>query len=93
MEKEQFRGTNIGHKISHLCFSVPSTIALKRQSHIQCINHGLYDKNPDFNSKGRKPAAYGVLDFRLGEHFTYVLLIMSTNGINEYRHQSKRHKM
>lgn len=66
MEKEQFRGANVANKISHLCFSVPSSANIRKQSHIQCINNNLYDANPNFVGKGRKPAPFGVLDFRLG---------------------------
>ncbi|KAI1301533.1 DNA-directed RNA polymerase III subunit RPC1 [Halotydeus destructor] len=66
MEKEQFRGSNIGQKISHLCFSVPSSLVIKKQAQIHCINNRLYEVNPAVVSKGRVPANYGVLDCRLG---------------------------
>ena len=66
MEKEQFRGTNAGHRISHLCFGVPDPLTIRRHSHLQCINNSLYDSSQSVG-KNRKPAPYGVLDNRLGE--------------------------
>lgn len=72
MEKEQYRNTNSGQRISHLCFSVPSAGTLKKQSHIQCINHVLYDAAAPNVGKGRQPAPYGVLDFRLGKQNAFI---------------------
>lgn len=63
MEKEQYRGTNFGMKISHLCFGVPTAIDVRKQSHIQCINKTLYESSM---GRSRKPFPFGVLDTRLG---------------------------
>jgi len=63
MEKEQYRNTFYGMKITDLSFSVPNSQDLRKQSHIQCINTHLYSAN-EKNSK--KPAPYGVLDLKLG---------------------------
>jgi hypothetical protein len=63
MEKEQYRGCNVGLKISQLSFSIPNAIDLRKQSHIQCINKMLYDSS---TGKSRKPSHFGVLDTRLG---------------------------
>lgn len=70
MEKEQFRGTNAGNRISHLCFGVPNPHVIRRQSHIQCINSSLYDSSQSVG-KNRKPAAFGVLDNRLGQYLSF----------------------
>lgn len=63
MEKEQFRNSFYGMKITDLTFSVPNSQDLRKAGHIQCINTHLYSAS-EKNSK--KPATYGVLDLRLG---------------------------
>lgn len=65
MEKEQYRESRQGLKISHLCFGIPSSFQIQKQSQIQCVNKTLYDDT--ISSKKNKSAAYGVLDHRLGE--------------------------
>ncbi len=68
MEKEQYRGSNVGMKISELSFSIPNAVDIRKQSHIQCINKMLYDSSA---GKSRKPSQFGVLDTRLGLCLNY----------------------
>ena len=63
MEKEQYRNTFYGMKITDLAFSVPNSQDIRKQSHIQCINTHLYSAS---EKNCKKPATYGVLDLRLG---------------------------
>ncbi|RWS28613.1 DNA-directed RNA polymerase III subunit RPC1-like protein, partial [Leptotrombidium deliense] len=65
MEKEQYRGSNRGMQISHLSFSIPSPLHLRKLSQIQCVNKTLYESTAG-GGKGKTPGAYGVLDYRLG---------------------------
>lgn len=65
MEKEQFRGSQVGSKITKMCFRVASAPTIRQQSHIQCINNSLYENTQQIG-QARKPASFGVLDHRLG---------------------------
>ncbi|RWS14621.1 DNA-directed RNA polymerase III subunit RPC1-like protein, partial [Dinothrombium tinctorium] len=66
MEKEQYRSSNHGMQLSHLCFSVPNSVQLRKLSHIQCVNKTLYETGASAAGKGKKPGPFGVLDYRLG---------------------------
>jgi DNA-directed RNA polymerase III subunit RPC1 len=60
MEKEQYRSTFYGMKLSDLVFTVPTAQDIRKQGQINCFNKLLY------NNGSKKPAANGVLDLRLG---------------------------
>jgi hypothetical protein len=85
MEKEQFRGCDVGVKLSELSFNIPNAIDVRKQSHIQCINKMLYDSNA---GKSRKPAVFGVLDTRLGIHCISCRVFYWSNGLL-FRHESE----
>ena len=55
----------MGSKITKMCFRVASAPTLRQQSHIHCINNSLYENTQNVG-QARKPAAFGVLDYRLG---------------------------
>ncbi|XP_052756487.1 DNA-directed RNA polymerase III subunit RPC1 isoform X2 [Galleria mellonella] len=61
MPKEQYRETYVGRKISHVTFNVDSASAIQNAAHIQVITKNLYAQDGQ-----RVPAAYGVLDRRMG---------------------------
>ncbi|KOB67105.1 DNA-directed RNA polymerase, partial [Operophtera brumata] len=61
MPKEQYRETYFGRKISHVTFNVDSASAIQQAAHIQVITKNLYAQDGQ-----RVPAAYGVLDRRMG---------------------------
>lgn len=61
MPKEQYRETYVGRKISHVTFNVDSASAIQQAAHIQVITKNLYAQDGQ-----RVPAAYGVLDRRMG---------------------------
>ncbi|KAM3959347.1 RNA polymerase III subunit A [Aphomia sociella] len=61
MPKEQYRETYVGRKISHVTFNVDSAPAIQNAAHIQVITKNLYAQDGQ-----RVPAAYGVLDRRMG---------------------------
>ena len=66
MEKEQYRESTHGLKVSQLCFGVSSAHQIRKQSHVDCVNKTLYDDGINRNNKKTKTASYGVLDYRLG---------------------------
>jgi DNA-directed RNA polymerase len=66
MEKEQYRESSYGLKISQLCFGVTSALQIRKQSHIECVNKTLYDDGITRINSKTKTAPYGVLDYRLG---------------------------
>ncbi|CAG9789529.1 unnamed protein product [Diatraea saccharalis] len=61
MPKEQYRETYLGRKISHVTFNVDSPSEIQKAAHIQVITKNLYAQDGQ-----RVPAAYGVLDRRMG---------------------------
>ena len=60
MEKEQFRSTFYGMKLSNVVFTVPNAQDIRKEGHINCVNKLLY------NNGSKRPATNGVLDLRLG---------------------------
>ncbi|XP_015787485.1 DNA-directed RNA polymerase III subunit RPC1 [Tetranychus urticae] len=66
MEKEQYRESRQGLKISHLCFGIPSSFQIQKQSQLQCVNKTLYDDAISSKGSKNKAAPYSVLDTRLG---------------------------
>lgn len=60
MEKEQYRNTFYGMKLSDLVFTVPTAQDIRKQGQINCVNKLLY------NNGSKRPATNGVLDLRLG---------------------------
>ncbi|XP_074596921.1 RNA polymerase III subunit A isoform X2 [Brevipalpus obovatus] len=67
MEKEQYRESRHGLKISHLSFAVPSSGTILKQSVLNCVNKTLYNDPSVGQSKRNCAAPYGVLDPRLGD--------------------------
>ncbi|XP_061721966.1 DNA-directed RNA polymerase III subunit RPC1 [Cydia pomonella] len=61
MPKEQYRETDVGRKISHVTFNVDSGSDIQQAAHIRVITKNLYAQDGQ-----RVPAAYGVLDRRMG---------------------------
>ncbi|KAJ2944679.1 hypothetical protein O0L34_g4036 [Tuta absoluta] len=61
MPKEQYRETYVGRKISHVTFNVDSSSVIQQAAHIQVITKNLFAQDGQ-----RVPAAYGVLDRRMG---------------------------
>ncbi|KAI8424737.1 hypothetical protein MSG28_006690 [Choristoneura fumiferana] len=61
MPKEQYRETDFGRKISHVTFNVDSASDIQQAAHIRVITKNLYAQDGQ-----RVPAAYGVLDRRMG---------------------------
>lgn len=66
MEKEQYRESKKGLKISHLSFQVPNKYNIQRQSHLHCVNKTLYDDSLTGQAKRNRAVPFGVLDPRLG---------------------------
>lgn len=67
MEKEQYRESKKGLKISHLSFQIPNMYNIQRQSHLHCVNKTLYDDTQGGQVKRNRAAPFGVLDARLGK--------------------------
>jgi len=61
MVKEQFRESDLSHKISHVCFGMQSSQEVERAAHIEVVGKNLYNQDAD-----RTPIAYGVLDNKMG---------------------------
>jgi len=61
MVKEQFRESDLSHKISHVCFGMQSSQEVEKAAHIQVVGKNLYNQDVD-----RTPIAYGVLDNKMG---------------------------
>jgi len=61
MVKEQFRESDLSHKISHVCFGMQSSQEVEKAAHIEVVGKNLYNQDAD-----RTPIAYGVLDNKMG---------------------------
>ena len=61
MVKEQYRETDVSHKLSHICFGMQSSQEVERAAHIQVVAKNLYNQDAD-----RTPILYGALDNRMG---------------------------
>ena len=60
MVKEQFRESDLSHKISHVCFGMQSSQEVEKAAHIEVVGKNLYNQDAD-----RTPIAYGVLDNKM----------------------------
>ena len=61
MVKEQFRESDLGHKISHVCFGMQDSAEVQKAAQIQVVAKNLYNQDLD-----RSSVPYGVLDNRMG---------------------------
>ena len=61
MVKEQFRESDLSHKISHVCFGMQSSQEVEKAAHIEVVGKNLYNQDAD-----RPPIAFGVLDNKMG---------------------------
>ena len=61
MGKDQYRESDVSHKISHICFGMQSRNQVEVASHVEVVAKNLYNQDAD-----RSPIPFGVLDNRMG---------------------------